>query len=93
MASADILPDVVAGRTLDEVLDMSAESLVDRLGREVVIARLNCAVLSLNTLKAAIERHRRNRTRRELGLPPEAAPETAPDMTGVPGGPDPFGKK
>ncbi len=92
-AAADILLDMVAGKPLDEVANMSAEALVDRLGREVVIVRLKCATLALNTLKAAIERHRRNKVRAELGLPPEPAPVEPPDMSGFDGGPDPFGRR
>jgi nitrogen fixation NifU-like protein len=93
MAAADILIDLVRGRPLDDVLAMTAESLVEELGREVVIARLKCATLALNALKAAVERRARNERRRALGLPLEEAPAAPPDMTGVEGGPDPFGKR
>jgi nitrogen fixation NifU-like protein len=91
MAAADVLADLVAGKSFEEVAAMDAESLIDRLGREVVIVRLKCATLALNTLKAAIERHRRNQVRRALGLSPEPSPQAPPDLSGMEGGPDPFG--
>lgn len=74
-ASASILTEIVGGKPLDEVLAMASGDLVDALGREVVVARLKCAVLSLNTLKAAIEKYRQMKTRRALGLDEPGMPE------------------
>jgi hypothetical protein len=37
---------------------MNPEVIVDEMGREVVINRLRCATLALNTLKAAERKYR-----------------------------------
>jgi len=61
--------------SLDAVLEMSYEELVDTLGREVVATRPRCATLALGTLKAAIRKYRRDEQRRAAGLPVEALSE------------------
>jgi len=57
-AAASILTDKVLGKTLVEVTELSAEVVVDEMGQEVVMNRLRCATLALNTLKAAEKKHR-----------------------------------
>lgn len=61
--------------TLDEVLAMDYEDLVDTLGREVVSTRPRCATLALGTLKAAVRKYQRDEQRRAAGLPVELLPE------------------
>ncbi len=58
-ASASYLMDEVNGKTIDEVLKIDYNDLMDRLGREIVEQRTRCATLSLDTLRAAIRKHER----------------------------------
>ncbi|HLH73364.1 MAG TPA: iron-sulfur cluster assembly scaffold protein [Chloroflexota bacterium] len=76
-AAASVVAEMVneAHSTLDEILDMDYEDLVDTLGREVVSTRPRCATLALGTLKAAVRKYRRDEERRAAGLPVEALPE------------------
>jgi nitrogen fixation NifU-like protein len=76
-AAASIVAEMVneGQPTLDEVLEMSYEDLVDTLGREVVATRPRCATLALGTLKAAVRKYRRDEERRAAGLPVEVLPE------------------
>lgn len=89
-AAADIAVELAGFQTLDDILAMTIDDLASRIGRDLVESRIRCAALGLDTVKAAIQRLRRDRRRRELGLPPEP-PAVIPDLAGVPGGPDPFG--
>ncbi len=57
-AAASILTEKVLGKTLAEITEMSAEVLIEDMGREVVASRLRCATLALNTLKAAEKKYR-----------------------------------
>ena len=52
-AAASILSEQIIGKTLQEVKDMDHTQFIEDLGREVVINRLKCATLALNTVKAA----------------------------------------
>ena len=52
-AAASILSEQIIGKTLQEVQDMDHTQFIEDLGREVVINRLKCATLALNTVKAA----------------------------------------
>ncbi|MCC7452407.1 MAG: SUF system NifU family Fe-S cluster assembly protein [Anaerolineae bacterium] len=52
-AAASILSEQIIGKTLQEVNDMDHTQFIEDLGREVVINRLKCATLALNTVKAA----------------------------------------
>ncbi len=76
-AAASIVAEMVneGHPTLDEVLEMSYEDLVDALGRDVVATRPRCATLALGTLKAAIRKYHRDEERRAAGLPVEVVPE------------------
>ena len=58
-ASASFLMDEVNGKTLDEVLVIDHEALMDNLGKEIVQQRTRCATLSLDTLRAAIRKRDR----------------------------------
>jgi nitrogen fixation protein NifU and related proteins len=72
-AAASMLMELVQEErpTLDEVLAMSYEDMMDMLGREVVSSRPRCATLALGTLKAAVRKHQRDQQRRAAGLPVE----------------------
>jgi nitrogen fixation NifU-like protein len=60
-ASASIITEMVKGKTLAELEQMSYETLVEELGSEVVAPRIKCAVLALGTLKAGAEDYRQKR--------------------------------
>jgi nitrogen fixation protein NifU and related proteins len=52
-AAASILSEQIIGKTLEDVKNMDHTQFIEDLGREVVINRLKCATLALNTVKAA----------------------------------------
>jgi len=52
MAASSLLMDKIIGKTIAEVDAMDYNELVEELGREVVQARLRCATLALDTIKA-----------------------------------------
>jgi nitrogen fixation NifU-like protein len=51
MAAASYVTEMVRGMTLEEVENLNFETLIDELGREVVMARPTCATVALGTLK------------------------------------------
>lgn len=57
-ASADILGDLVEGKTLDEILKLTKDDLFEALGIEISLRRSTCALLSLLTLQNAILKKR-----------------------------------
>ncbi len=66
-AGVSVVTDLVLGKTLAEIAEMSQDEVIDRLGREVVSTRLRCATLGLNTLKSAERQRRNGRTRSTTG--------------------------
>jgi nitrogen fixation protein NifU and related proteins len=54
MAAASYVTELVKGMTMDEVDELSFETLIDDLGREVVMARPTCATVALGTLKQGV---------------------------------------
>lgn len=76
-AAASVVAELVneGHSTLDEILELSYEDLIDNLGRDVVSTRPRCATLALGTLKAAVRKYRRDEERRAAGLPVEAVPD------------------
>ena len=54
MAAASYVTEMVQGMTLDEVEQLSPETLMDDLGREVVMTRPTCATVALGTLKQGL---------------------------------------
>src|SRR5262249_60136454 len=73
-ASASILMELLdedgGHRTLDEVAEMNYRVLQDVLGKETMQLRPRCAMLSLETLKAAVRKYRREPLVRERGIKP-----------------------
>jgi nitrogen fixation NifU-like protein len=61
MAAASYVTEMVQGMTLDEVENLSFETLIDDLGREVVMARPTCATVALGTLKRGVHELRMRR--------------------------------
>lgn len=58
-AAASLVTEMVTGRPLAEVLELSYDAIVDELGREVVMTRPRCATLALGTVKAAIDSYQK----------------------------------
>jgi nitrogen fixation protein NifU and related proteins len=54
MAAASYVTEMVQGMTLAEVEQLSPETLMDDLGREVVMTRPTCATVALGTLKKGL---------------------------------------
>jgi nitrogen fixation NifU-like protein len=57
MAAASYVTELTAGMTLEEVEALSFETLMDDLGREVVMARPTCATVALGTLKKGVHEY------------------------------------
>ena len=69
-AGGSIVTELAKGLTLDEVRDLGLPEITDEMGEEIVKSRVRCATLALGTLQAALDQFRRDRERREAGLPP-----------------------
>ncbi len=54
-ASASLLTDQIRGKPLTEVGRLTNEDVLDELGIEISPARLKCALLSLDTLRHALD--------------------------------------
>ncbi|HZQ05197.1 MAG TPA: SUF system NifU family Fe-S cluster assembly protein [Anaerolineae bacterium] len=52
MAASSLLMDKIIGKTISEVDAMDYNELIQELGEEVVQARIRCATLALDTIKA-----------------------------------------
>jgi nitrogen fixation NifU-like protein len=57
MAAASYVTEMVQGMTVEEIENLSFETLMDDLGREVVLTRPTCATLALGTLKKGIHEY------------------------------------
>src|SRR5690606_34594235 len=69
-AASMLMEKVEAERpSLDEILEMDHEDIVELLGRDVVSIRPRCAMLALGTLKTAVRKYRDDERRRAIGLP------------------------
>jgi nitrogen fixation protein NifU and related proteins len=53
-ASASMLTDQIKGMSLDEVVKLDRDAVLENLGIEISPARLKCALLSLQTLRGAL---------------------------------------
>ncbi|MFQ5594310.1 MAG: Fe-S cluster assembly sulfur transfer protein SufU [Anaerolineae bacterium] len=53
-ASASMLTELVEGKSVDELKDLSKEDILDMLGIPIGPVRLKCALLSLKALKAGV---------------------------------------
>ena len=69
-AGGSIVTELAKGLTLGEVKDLGLAEINDEMGEDVVKSRVRCATLALGTLQAAVEQFRRDRERRDAGLPP-----------------------
>ena len=73
-ASSMLLEHVHDGDlTMDQVLEMDYNEMIEQLGRQIVASRPKCATLGLGTLKAAIRKYQKDRRLAEAGVaPPDA---------------------
>ena len=68
-ASSMLLEDVHRGNlTMDQVLEMDYNEMMEKLGRQIVASRPKCATLGLGTLKAAIRRYQQDRHLERAGV-------------------------
>jgi nitrogen fixation NifU-like protein len=69
-AGGSIVTELVQGLTLDQVKELGITEITDEMGEDIVKSRVRCATLALGTVQAAVDQFRRDRDRREAGLPP-----------------------
>jgi nitrogen fixation NifU-like protein len=69
-AGGSIVTELAKGRSLEEVTALGLDEIIDEMGEEIVKSGVRCATLALGTLQAAVDQFRRERERREAGLPP-----------------------
>ena len=68
-ASSMLLEQVVDnGLTMDQVLELDYNEMIDQLGRQIVASRPKCATLGLGTLKAAIRRYQQDKVLADAGV-------------------------
>ena len=53
-ASASMLTEEISGKTIQDILKLTKEDVLDLLGIEISYARLKCALLALKVLKMAV---------------------------------------
>lgn len=70
MAASSMLLEEVhrEGMTMDQVLDMDYNEMIEQLGRQIVASRPRCATLGLGTLKAAIRKYQKDRRLERAGV-------------------------
>jgi nitrogen fixation protein NifU and related proteins len=70
MAAASMLLEQVReeGLTMNQVLAMDYNEMIEKLGRQIVASRPKCATLGLGTLKAAIRRYQQDRRLERAGV-------------------------
>ena len=70
-ASSMLLEHVHDGDlTMEQVLEMDYNEMIEQLGRQIVASRPKCATLGLGTLKAAIRKYQKDRRLAEAGVAP-----------------------
>ncbi len=57
LASASVVMELVQGKPLAQIQAIDYNGLIDKLGKDVVLTRVNCATLGLKTLKDAIRQY------------------------------------
>jgi nitrogen fixation protein NifU and related proteins len=70
MAASSMLLEEVHrnGLTMDQVLDMDYNEMIEQLGRQIVASRPRCATLGLGTLKAAIRKYQKDLRLEKAGV-------------------------
>lgn len=68
-AASMVLEDVHDGNlTMDQVLELDYNEMIEKLGRQIVASRPKCATLGLGTLKAAVRKYQKDRRLDEAGV-------------------------
>ena len=70
-AAASMLTDEINGKTVDDIMKLTKEDVLDLLGIEISYARLKCALLALKVLKMATYAHEGRKfdiSNKEFGL-------------------------
>jgi len=76
-ASSMLLEQVVENNlTMDDVLALDYNEMIDQLGRQIVASRPRCATLGLGTLKAAIRRYQQDKRLAAAGVSRTEGPPT-----------------
>jgi nitrogen fixation protein NifU and related proteins len=70
MAAASMLLEQVHDEklTMDQVLEMNYNEMIEKLGRQIVASRPRCATLGLGTLKAAIRKYQKDKRLSDAGV-------------------------
>jgi nitrogen fixation protein NifU and related proteins len=55
MAGASIVSELADEKSIDELLAMDVDDIVELMGKDVVVSRVRCATIGIGTLKAGIE--------------------------------------
>ncbi|HEX2098031.1 MAG TPA: iron-sulfur cluster assembly scaffold protein [Rubrobacteraceae bacterium] len=80
-ASSMLLEQVVEGNlTMDEILELDYNEMIEQLGRQIVASRPKCATLGLGTLKAAIRRCQQDKLLADAGV---SRPKSPPPDDGL----------
>jgi nitrogen fixation NifU-like protein len=80
-ASSMLLEQVVEGNlTMDEVLELDYNEMIEQLGRQIVASRPKCATLGLGTLKAAIRHCQQDKLLADAGV---SRPKSPPPDDGL----------
>jgi nitrogen fixation protein NifU and related proteins len=68
-AASMLLEEVVNGDlTMDQVLEMDYNEMIEKLGRQIVASRPRCATLGLGTLKATIRKYQKDKRLTDAGV-------------------------
>src|SRR3989338_10707943 len=59
-ASASLLYEMIKGKSLEEVENITNEKVIEQLGIHIGPVRFKCAILSLMTVKAGIEKYKKS---------------------------------
>ncbi len=70
MAASSMLLEQVHNEdlTMDQVLEMDYNEMIEALGRQIVASRPKCATLGLGTLKAAIRKYQKDKRLADAGV-------------------------
>ena len=75
MAAASMLLEQIhnGDLTMDQVLEINYNEIIEKLGRHIVASRPRCAPLGLGTLKAAIRKYQKDKRLSDAGVtqPPD----------------------
>ncbi len=62
-AAASLITSKIGGQNAEEVLVTGKESMIDILGKEIVVRRPRCSMLALDTIKSGLLRIKKERDR------------------------------